>query len=100
GLEAGDWFLVHGGTSGIGTTAIQLAKAFGARVVTTAGSEEKCRVCRELGADLAINYKDEDFVAAIKKATGGHGIDVTLDMVGGDYTERNIVAAAEDGRIV
>ncbi len=99
-LEAGDWFLVHGGTSGIGTTAIQLAKAFGARVIATAGSAEKCQVCRDLGADVAINYKTEDFVAAIKEATGGHGVDVTLDMVGGDYTEKNIAAAAEDGRIV
>jgi putative PIG3 family NAD(P)H quinone oxidoreductase len=99
-LEAGDWFLVHGGTSGIGTTAIQLAKAFGARVVATAGSADKCQVCRDLGADVAVNYKIEDFVAVIKEATGGHGIDVTLDMVGGDYTERNIAAAAEDGRIV
>ncbi len=99
-LEAGDWFLVHGGTSGIGTTAIQLAKAFGARVITTAGSAEKCQFCRELGADVAVNYKSEDFVAAAKEATGGHGVDVTLDMVGGDYTEKNIAAAAEDGRIV
>lgn len=99
-LEAGDWFLVHGGTSGIGTTAIQLAKAFGARVVATAGSADKCQVCRDLGADVAVNYKTEDFVAVVKDATGGHGIDVTLDMVGAEYTERNIAAAAEDGRIV
>jgi NADPH2:quinone reductase len=99
-LEAGDWFLIHGGTSGIGTTAIQLAKAFGARVIATAGSAEKCQVCRDLGADHAVNYKTDDFVAVIKDVTGGHGIDVTLDMVGGDYTERNIAAAAEDGRIV
>jgi NADPH2:quinone reductase len=99
-LEAGDWFLVHGGTSGIGTTAIQLAKAFGARVIATAGSADKCQVCRDLGADHAVNYKTDDFVAVIKDVTGGHGVDVTLDMVGGDYTERNIAAAAEDGRIV
>lgn len=99
-LEAGDWFLIHGGTSGIGTTAIQLAKAFGARVIATAGSADKCKVCRDLGADHAIDYKSEDFVAVIKDVTGGHGIDVTLDMVGGDYTEKNIAAAAEDGRIV
>ena len=99
-LEAGDWFLVHGGTSGIGTTAIQLAKAFGARVVATAGSADKCQVCRDLGADVAVNYKTDDFVAVVKDATGGHGIDVTLDMVGAEYTERNIAAAAEDGRIV
>lgn len=99
-LEAGDWFLIHGGTSGIGTTAIQLAKAFGARVIATAGSADKCQVCRDLGADYAVDYKTEDFVAVVKEVTGGHGIDVTLDMVGGDYTERNIAAAAEDGRIV
>ena len=99
-LKSGEWFLVHGGTSGIGTTAIQLAKAFGAKVIATAGSEEKCKVCLALGADRAVNYRTEDFVKAAKEATGGKGIDVTLDMVGGDYTERNIVAAAEDGRIV
>ena len=91
-LEAGEWFLVHGGTSGIGTTAIQLAKAFGARVLATAGSADKCKACLDLGADQAINYRTEDFVAAVKEATGGKGVDVTLDMVGGDYTERNIVA--------
>ena len=100
GLSSGEWFMVHGGTSGIGTTAIQLAKAFGANVIATAGSNEKCAVCKELGADLAINYRTQDFVAAAKEATGGHGVDVTLDMVGGDYTEKNIVAAATEGRIV
>lgn len=100
GLKAGEWFMVHGGTSGIGTTAIQLAKAFGAKVIATAGSAEKCRVCTDLGADRAINYKTEDFVAVCKEVTGGRGVDVTLDMVGGDYTDRNVVAAAEDGRIV
>jgi len=99
-LAAGDWLLVHGGSSGIGTTAIQLGKAFGAKVIATAGSAEKCQACLELGADKAVNYRSEDFVAACKEATGGKGIDVTLDMVGGDYTERNIAAAAEDGRIV
>jgi NADPH2:quinone reductase len=99
-LAAGEWLLVHGGTSGIGTTAIQLAKAFGARVAATAGSADKCEACRALGADRAIDYKSEDFVAAAKEATGGRGVDVILDMVGGDYTERNIAAAAEDGRIV
>ena len=99
-LAAGEWFMVHGGTSGIGTTAIQLAKAFGAKVIATAGSADKCKACLELGADKAVNYKTEDFVAAVKEATGGKGVNVTLDMVGGDYTERNIVAAAEDGRIV
>jgi putative PIG3 family NAD(P)H quinone oxidoreductase len=99
-LAAGDWLLVHGGSSGIGTTAIQLGKAFGAKVIATAGSAEKCQACLELGADKAVNYRSQDFVAACKEATGGKGIDVTLDMVGGDYTERNIAAAAEDGRIV
>ncbi len=99
-LQAGEWFLVHGGTSGIGTTAIQLAKAFGAKVMATAGSPEKCKACLDLGADVAVNYRTDDFVKAAREATRGKGIDVTLDMVGGDYTERNIVAAAEDGRIV
>lgn len=99
-LQAGEWFLVHGGSSGIGTTAIQLAKAFGARVLATAGSADKCQACLDLGADRAINYKTEDFVAVCKEATGGKGVNVTLDMVGGDYTDKNIIAAAEDGRIV
>jgi NADPH2:quinone reductase len=99
-LIAGEWLLVHGGTSGIGTTAIQLAKAFGAKVIATAGSADKCKACLDLGADHAVNYKTDDFVAAVKTATGGKGVDVTLDMVGGDYTERNIIAAAEEGRIV
>ena len=99
-LAAGEWLLVHGGSSGIGTTAIQLAKAFGARVLATAGSADKCRACLDLGADRAIDYKTEDFVAAAKEATGGKGVDVILDMVGGEYTDKNIVAAAEDGRIV
>jgi NADPH:quinone reductase len=99
-LAAGEWFMVHGGSSGIGTTAIQLGKAFGAKVIATAGSPEKCRACLELGADCAVNYKAEDFVAAAKEATGGKGVDLTLDMVGGDYVERNLIAAAEDGRIV
>ena len=100
GLKAGEWFMVHGGSSGIGTTAIQLAKAFGARVIATAGSAEKCQACLDLGAERAINYKTEDFVAAVKDATAGRGVDLTLDMVGGSYTEKNIAAAAEDGRIV
>ena len=99
-LAAGETLLVHGGSSGIGTVAIQLAKAFGARVVTTAGSAEKCDACRKLGADVAINYKTEDFVAATKAATAGLGAEVVLDMVGGDYIERNYEAAAIDGRIV
>jgi len=100
GLKAGETLLVHGGSSGIGTAAIQLAKAFGAKVITTAGSEEKCAACRKLGADLAINYKTEDFVAATKAATGGNGVEVILDMVGGDYIERNYEAAAVEGRVV
>jgi len=99
-LKAGETALVHGGSSGIGTTAIQLAKAFGARVVTTAGSPEKCQACVKLGADLAIDYKTEDFVAATKRATGDRGADVVLDMVGGDYIDRNYDAAAVEGRIV
>jgi len=100
GLKAGETLLVHGGSSGIGTVAIQLAKAIGARVVTTAGTPEKCQACRDLGADVAINYKDEDFVAATKAATQGRGADVILDMVGGDYIERNYEAAAVEGRVV
>lgn len=100
GLQAGETFLVHGGTSGIGTTAIQLAKAFGARVITTAGTDEKCQACRDLGAKVAINYKTEDFVEAVKTATDGKGADVILDMVAGDYVSRNFRAAAFDGRIL
>lgn len=99
-LQAGETLLVHGGSSGIGTTAIQLAKAFGARVITTAGSAEKCDACRKLGADRAVDYKTEDFVAATKELTGGAGANVILDMVGGDYIERNYEAAAVEGRIV
>ena len=99
-LKSGETLLVHGGSSGIGTTAIQLAKNFGARVIVTAGSDDKCAACRELGADIAINYKTEDFVAATKAATGDKGADVILDMVGGDYIARNYEAAAVEGRIV
>ncbi|MCP8940169.1 NAD(P)H-quinone oxidoreductase [Alsobacter sp. SYSU M60028] len=99
-LKEGETLLVHGGTSGIGTTAIMLAKAFGARVLVTAGSDEKCAACLRLGADLAINYKTQDFVAEAKQATGGRGVDVILDMVGGDYIQRNYEAAAMDGRVV
>ncbi len=99
-LAAGEAALIHGGSSGIGTTAIQLAKAFGARVVTTAGSPEKCAACIKLGADVAINYKTEDFVAATKKATGDRGADVVLDIIGGDYIDRNYEAAAVEGRIL
>jgi len=100
GLKAGNWFLVHGGTSGIGTAAIQLATAFGAKVITTAGSPEKCAVCRDLGAVRAVDYKTEDFVEAVKAETGGRGVDVILDMIGGDYVERNIRSLADDGRLV
>lgn len=99
GLKAGERFLVHGGTSGIGTTAIQLAKAFGAEVFTTVGSEEKAEAVRKLGADHAINYNKTDFVEAVLEATGGHGVEVILDMVGGDYVERNWKVAAVEGRI-
>jgi putative PIG3 family NAD(P)H quinone oxidoreductase len=99
-LKSGETLLVHGGSSGIGTTAIQLAHARGAYVVTTAGSADKCEACLRLGADRAINYREEDFVAAVKEATDGRGADVILDMVGGDYISRNYEAAAVDGRIV
>src|SRR4029077_3338189 len=91
-LQAGESILVHGGSSGIGTTAIQLARARGARVFATAGSDEKCGACQSLGAERAINYKDTDFLDAVKRATNGRGVDVVLDMVGGDYFARNIDA--------
>lgn len=100
GLKGGEQFLVHGGSSGIGTVAIQLAKAFGAIVYTTAGSDEKCQACRKLGADVAINYQQQDFVRECKTASHDHGMDVILDMVAGDYVARNMDAAAPDGRIV
>jgi NADPH2:quinone reductase len=100
GLKPGETLLVHGGTSGIGTTAIQLAKLHGAAVLTTAGGPEKVAACVKLGADLAVDYRAEDFVAAVKRHTGGRGADVILDMVGGDYVPRNYEAAAEQGRIV
>ena len=99
-LSVGETLLVHGGSSGIGTTAIQLGKAFGARVIVTAGTLEKCDACRRLGADLAINYNTEDFVALSKRATQGRGVELILDMVGGDYVGRNYEAAAVEGRIV
>jgi putative PIG3 family NAD(P)H quinone oxidoreductase len=98
-LQRGETLLVHGGASGIGTTAILLGKAFGARVLVTAGTAAKCAACRELGADLAINYRESDFVAATLRATDGKGADVILDMVGGDYLARNVTAAALEGRI-
>ena len=97
GLKAGERFLVHGGSSGIGTTAIQLANAFGARVFTTAGSEAKCKVCRELGAEVAMNYREADFVEVL---CGAGGANLILDMVGGDYIPRNIKALADEGRLV
>jgi putative PIG3 family NAD(P)H quinone oxidoreductase len=99
-LMAGEWLLVHGGTSGIGTTAIQLAAARGAKVLTTAGSLEKCRACEKLGAIRAIDYRTQDFVAAVHDATGGRGVDVVLDIIGGDYTPRNLDCLARDGRLV
>ncbi|HEV2557134.1 MAG TPA: NAD(P)H-quinone oxidoreductase [Microvirga sp.] len=99
-LQPGETLLVHGGTSGIGTTAIQLAAASGARVIATAGTDEKCAACIRLGAEVAVNYRTADFVSAVKEATGGRGADVILDMVGGSYIPRNHEAAAQDGRIV
>jgi putative PIG3 family NAD(P)H quinone oxidoreductase len=99
-LQPGESLLVHGGSSGIGTTAIQLGRAFGARVFATAGSPEKCAACVKLGADRAIDYRREDFVVAIQAATGGKGVDVILDMVGGDYIPRNLACLAVEGRLV
>jgi putative PIG3 family NAD(P)H quinone oxidoreductase len=99
-LKSGETILIHGGSSGIGTAAIMLAKAFGAKVIVTAGSPQKCEACKKLGADYAIDYKTHDFVAATKEASGGRGADLILDMVGGDYVERNHDAAAVEGRIV
>lgn len=99
-LSSGESLLVHGGSSGIGTTAIQLAKAFGSTVYVTAGSTEKCQACTELGADAAINYRDEDFVERISELTNERGVDVILDMVGGDYLPRNLKSLAIEGRIV
>jgi putative PIG3 family NAD(P)H quinone oxidoreductase len=99
-LQKGETLLIHGGSSGIGTMAIQLAKALGAKVIVTVGSQDKAEACLKLGADRAINYKSEDFVAEVKAATGGAGANVILDMVGGDYIDRNYDAAAVEGRIV
>jgi putative PIG3 family NAD(P)H quinone oxidoreductase len=99
-LAAGESFLVHGGSSGIGTTAIQLADAFGARVFATAGSPEKCAVCVELGAERAIDYRREDFTVIVKEVTQGRGVDVILDMVGGPYVEKNLRALAVEGRLL
>lgn len=99
-LRPGESVLIHGGSSGIGTLAIQLAHVLGSRVLTTAGSARKCAACERLGADRAINYRETDFVAAVREATGGRGVDVVLDMVGGDYLPRNIAILAVEGRLV
>ena len=99
-LKAGETLLVHGGSSGIGTTAIQLAHAFGAAVLTTVGNAEKAAACERLGARLAINYREQDFVEAVREATGGAGVDLVLDMVGGDYIARNLEVLATEGRLV
>ena len=100
GLKTGESLLVHGGASGIGTTAIQLAAARGSRVFATAGSPEKCRACEGLGAERAINYRSEDFVEVVRELTGGRGVDVVLDIVGGSYVNRDLAALAMDGRVV
>ena len=99
-LKPGEWILIHGGSSGIGTTAIQLAHVLGSRVLATAGSAEKCAACERLGAERAFNYRETDFVAAVRDATGGRGVDVVLDIVGGDYLPRNIDVLAVEGRLV
>ncbi|MEQ8503986.1 MAG: NAD(P)H-quinone oxidoreductase [Rhodospirillales bacterium] len=99
-LKPGEALMVHGGTSGIGTTAIQVASQLGAKVIATAGSAEKCQACLDLGADRAVNYREEDFVDAAKDFTGGKGVDVILDMVGGDYIARNLKSLNRDGRLV
>ena len=99
-ITRGETILIHGGSSGIGTTAIQLARAFGARVFATAGSTDKCKACEAIGAERAVNYREADFVAAVKELTNGRGVDVVLDMVAGDYVQRNIDALAMDGRLV
>jgi NADPH2:quinone reductase len=100
GLKPGETMLMHGGTSGIGTTAIQLAHAFGARVFATASGPEKCKACRDLGADVAIDYRKDDFVTVVKEKTDGRGVDLILDIVGGDYVERNLRCLALEGRLV
>ena len=100
GLKRNERFLVHGGSSGIGITAIQMAKALGSKVFTTAGNKEKCAACRRFGADVAVNYHEQDYVEVLKEATEGQGVDVILDIVGGDYVARNLKLAAKDGRIV
>lgn len=100
GLQSGETVLLHGGAGGIGTTAIQMAKALGVKVIATAGGAEKCHACEALGADAVINYREEDFVTAVAQLTAGQGVDVILDMVGGDYIQRNMSAAAKEARIV
>ena len=100
GLKGGETFLVHGGSSGIGTTAIQLATAFGARVFTTVGNADKAQTCRDLGAEIAVNYREADFTEVLREATGGRGVDLILDMVGGPYIPKNVALAADQGRIV
>jgi NADPH2:quinone reductase len=99
GLQRGEWLLVQGGSSGIGVTAIQLAKAFGAHVIVTAGSDDKCRACVALGADHAVNYRTHDFVAEVERITAKRGVDVVLDMVAGDYVAREVRCLADDGRL-
>jgi NADPH:quinone reductase len=99
-LQSGEWLLVHGGTSGIGTTAIQLGRAFGAKVIATAGSDRKGDACLAMGANASINYREQDFVDAVKQTTNGRGVDVVLDIIGGEYLDRNISALAMDGRLV
>ena len=99
-LRSGEWILIHGGSSGIGTTAIQLAHVYGAHVLATAGSAEKCAACERIGAERAINYRETDFVGAVREATGGRGVDVVLDIVGGDYLARNLEALAVEGRLL
>ncbi len=99
-IKSGEWLLVHGGSSGIGTAAIQIGRALDARIVVTAGTAEKCAACVALGAERAVNYREEDFVAVVKELTGGKGVDVILDMVGGDYIPRNIEVMAPDARMV
>jgi NADPH2:quinone reductase len=99
-LQAGETLLIHGGSSGIGVTAIQIAKALGARVIVTVGNAAKAEACLQLGADVAINYREQDFVVEVKAATGGLGVNVILDMVAGAYVERNVQCLADDGRLV
>jgi putative PIG3 family NAD(P)H quinone oxidoreductase len=99
-LKSGDWVLIHGGSGGIGSAAIMVAHAFGGHVLSTARTDEKCAVCRDIGAERAINYTDEDFVEVAKEATDGRGVDLIIDIVGGDYTVRNLAALAMEGRLV